>query len=175
MIQALPPDRADQPLRVSILPGRPRRRWSIADAHGSETSRYGVTIRGVSVADEVSGRLLPREGLGDLPGDPVSRRIGRDVDPHQAASLKRDNHQAVEQLEADGWHNEQVDGADVREVIAKEGLPSLRWRPASADHVFGDGRLGDIEAQLEQLAVDARCTPKWVRPAHLSNKGAQRG
>ena len=173
MVQALSADRADQPFDVSVLPGRSRCRWSVPDAHGSETSRYGMAIRGVSVADEVSGRLLPWEGLGDLSGDPVGRRIGGDVDPDQVASLKPDDHQAIEQLEADGRHDEQVDRTDVRDVIAQEGLPALRWRPASSDHVLGDGRLGDLEAQLEQLAVDARRTPKRVRLAHLANEGAQ--
>ena len=146
MIQALAADRADQPLRVSVLPRRSRRRWSVPDAHGHKTSRYSMAVRGVSVADEVSGRLLPWEGLSDLAGDPFGCWISGDVDPHQAASLKRDDYQAVEQPEAYGRHDEQIDGADVREVIAKEGPPALRRRSASACHVLGDSRLGDIEA-----------------------------
>src|SRR5215211_6980939 len=101
MIQALSADRAGQPFRVSVLPRRPRRRWSVPDTHGCQTLRYGMAVRGVSVTDEVSGRLLPGIGLADLAGDPVGRRMGGDVDPYQTASLKRDDHQAVEQLEAD--------------------------------------------------------------------------
>ena len=42
MVQAFSSDRADQPLRVPILPGRLRRRWSIADAHGRKTSEYSM-------------------------------------------------------------------------------------------------------------------------------------
>jgi hypothetical protein len=91
------------------------------------------------------------------------------------ASLKRDDHQAIEQLEANGRHDEQIDSANVRRVIAKEGLPALRRRGPSADHVLGDSRLGDVEAQLEQLAVDARGSPQWVRLAHLMNEGTQFG
>ena len=71
MVQALSPDRAEQPLRVSILPGRSRRRRSVANAHGRKTSCYGMTIRGVSVADQIAGSMLPRKGLSDLSGDPV--------------------------------------------------------------------------------------------------------
>ena len=125
MIQALSPDRADQPLRMAILPGRPRRRWSVPNAHGSKTPRYGMAIRGISVPNEVSGRLLPREGLGDLSSDPVGRRIGGDVDPDQVASLKPDDHQTMEQLEAGGRNDKQVDGADAWGMIAEKGLPSL--------------------------------------------------
>ncbi len=44
MIQALSPDRTDEPFDVPILPGRSRRRWSVPDAHGSKTSRYDMAI-----------------------------------------------------------------------------------------------------------------------------------
>ena len=159
MIQALSPDRADEAFDVSVLPRRSRCRWSIPDAHGREASCYGMTVRGVPVANEVPGRLLPGEGPGDLASDPVGRRIGRDVDPDQVASLEPDDHQPIEQLEAGGRYDEQINRTNLRDVIAQEGLPALRWRPASSDHVFGHGRLGDLEAQLEQLAVDARRSP----------------
>ena len=100
LIKAFAPNRADEAFDVSILPGRSRRGWSVPDAHGSETSRYGMAVRGVSVPDEVSGCLIPGEGLGDLAGDPFGGRIGGDVDPHEVSSLKLDDHQAIEQLEA---------------------------------------------------------------------------
>src|ERR1700730_6636184 len=173
MIQALSPDRADEPFDVPILPGRPRCGWSIPNSHGSEASRYGMAIRGISVPNEILGCLIPGEGFGDLSGDPFGGRIGGDVDPHQVASLKLDDHQGIEQLEANGRHDKHINGGDVRRMIAEKGLPALRWRPTSAYHVLGDSRLGDIEVQLEQLAVDTRRSPQWVRPAHFANKGAQ--
>ena len=107
VVQALSPDRADESFDVSILPGRSRRGWSVPNAHGSETSRYGMAVRGVSVPDEVSGCLIPGEGLGDLVGDPFGGRIGGDVDPYEVASLKLDDHQAIKQLEANGRHGKQ--------------------------------------------------------------------
>ena len=171
MVQALSPDRANESFDVSILPGRSRRGWSVPNAHGSETSRYGMAVRGVSVPDEISGCLVPGEGLGDLAGDPLGGRIGGDVDPHQVASLKLNDHQG--KLEANGRHDKHINGGDVRRVIAEKRLPALRWRPASAYHVLGDSGLGDLEAQLEQLAVDARRSSQWVDPVHLANKGAQ--
>ena len=84
-----------------------------------------MTIGGVSVADEVLGRLIPGESLGDLAGDPVGRRIGGDVDPNQVASIKADDHQSIEQPEADGRHDKHIDGGDVLGVIAEKGLPAL--------------------------------------------------
>jgi hypothetical protein len=81
VVQALPADRADQPLSVAILPRRPWRRWSVPDAHRRKTSRHGMAVRGVSVANEISGRLIPGESFGDLSGDPLSSRVGGDVSP----------------------------------------------------------------------------------------------
>src|SRR5262249_42760842 len=42
-----------------------------------------------------------------------------------------------------------------------------RWLP-SPRHVFCHGGLPDIDAKLEQFAVDPRCSPKRVRDAHIA-------
>src|SRR5437867_2320510 len=49
------------------------------------------------------------------------------------------------------------------EVIAKD-------RIAAAQHIFADTALSDVDAQFEQFAVDARCTPTGILPAHLANQ-----
>ena len=55
-------------------------------------------------------------------------------------------------------------------MIAKEGLPALRrWLP-SLCHVFCYGRLADIDAELEQLAVNPWRSPQRVGNAHLANE-----
>ena len=95
VVQALSPDGADEAFDVCVLPWRSRCCWSVADAHGRQPSRYGETIGGISVADEVLRRLFPGEGLGDLTGDPFGRRIGRDIDPDQVASLEPDDHLSI--------------------------------------------------------------------------------
>jgi hypothetical protein len=38
MIKAFPPDRANQPFRMSILPWRAGRGWAITNAHGREAA-----------------------------------------------------------------------------------------------------------------------------------------
>src|SRR3979490_2281046 len=131
MVQAFSPDRADEPFDVSILPGRARRGWSVADTHRPDPLSDDDAVGAISIADQVAGRLVPREALGDLAGDPFRGWVGGDGGPDQTASLKRDDRQAIEQLEADGPYNEQIYGGDVRGVIADKGLSSLcRWPPA---------------------------------------------
>src|SRR5262249_62223873 len=40
-------------------------------------------------------------------------------------------------------------------------------------HVFRDRRLGDLKAEHQQLAMDPRCSPLWIFPAHSSDEIAQ--
>jgi hypothetical protein len=40
---------------VSVLPGRSRRRWSVADAHRREASCHGVTVGCIPIADRYGG------------------------------------------------------------------------------------------------------------------------
>lgn len=63
-----------------------------------------------------------------------------------------------------------IDARDGVCMIAQEGLPTLRWRPTAPDHVFGHRRLGDFEAELEQLAMDAGRAPQGILVAHSSDE-----
>ena len=57
-------------------------------------------------------------------------------------------------------------------MIVEEGSPSLRARLAAPDHVLADAGLADVDAELEQLTVDARSAPEVVaahRPDQLAN------
>jgi len=54
----------------------------------------------------------------------------------------------------------------LREVVLQEGAPRLRRRVTTARHVYADTALADVDAEFEQLAVNARCTPSRILPAH---------
>jgi hypothetical protein len=41
------------------------------------------------------------------------------------ASSETDDHQAIEKLEVDGRHDEQIDSGDVWRMITEEGFPTL--------------------------------------------------
>jgi hypothetical protein len=53
-----------------------------------------------------------------------------------------------------------------------EGAPGLRGRLAAAHHVFADTGLADVDAQLEQLTVNAGCTPTRILAAHPADQVA---
>ena len=67
-------------------------------------------------------------------------------------------------------NNKQVYRRDGISMTAKEDLPTLRWWPPSLCHIFSYGRLADIDAKLEQLAVNPWRSPQRVGNAHLANE-----
>ena len=78
---------------------------------------------------------------------------------NELPSAVRQNDQAIEQFEADRGHDKQVRRGNPIRMVAEEGPPSLTRSSGTFDHVLCDGRLGDLDAKLEELAVDARRTP----------------
>src|SRR5207237_3645142 len=123
--------------------------------------------------DQVPRGLIPRERLRDLAGNPFCGRMGCDVDPDKVSAGQPDEDKDIEQIEANGRNNEQVHGGDVRCVDTQEGAPALGRRSTSLDHVLRDAGLSDLEAELEQLAMDARRTPSRIVSAHPPDQRAQ--
>jgi len=58
-------------------------------------------------------------------------------------------------------------------MVAQKRPPALPERVASPVHVLGDGRLSDRKAELQQLTVNARCTPKQILNAHPPDQRSQ--
>jgi len=57
-------------------------------------------------------------------------------------------------------------------MVVEKGLPRLRPRSPALRHVLGDHRLSDLNAKLEQFAVNARRTSQRIGQAHLSYQAA---
>src|SRR3954465_3528643 len=63
-------------------------------------------------------------------------------------------------------------GRNPLRVIAKEGLPGLKWSILPGHHVDRNRGLGDIDAQLEQLAMDPGSAPQRVLKTHSPDQVA---
>jgi hypothetical protein len=118
MIEALSPDRSDQPFCKAVLPGRPRRFGLFADAHGTNAAQGDGAIDAIVVSDQIAWCLIPREGLGELSCDPFRRRILCRVDPDQISAVQPDYDKGIMQLEPDGRDHEQVHGRGFRSMVA---------------------------------------------------------
>jgi hypothetical protein len=82
------------------------------------------------------------------------------------------NKKCEELLKGNRRNDKEINRRDPVSVVAKEGLPCLRRSISPRYHVLRDCRLGDVEAELQKLAVDMRRTPEWVLEAHSSDKVA---
>src|SRR5258708_35794513 len=149
LVHTLKPDRSDQPLGETILPGRGGRNRLVPDTHGAQSACDDRTIDAIPVADHVARSFIPRECFCDLPRNPFCGGMCRDADPDQFSAIQSHYDADVERVEPNGRDNEQVHSGDILGMITQKGAPSLAWRPASLDHVFGDTRLRDLKSELE--------------------------
>ena len=173
VVQALPADRADESLNVRILPGRSGRNGPVSNAHGAYTLNEDRPVRGIPIPNEVSMHMVPWKRLGDLARNPLRGRMARHAERHPQPSSVTYDDKTIEDLERDRRQDKQIDRRDAVGMVPKKRPPALRrWAPAAA-HIPGDCRLGDLEAELEQLAMNAWCAPERVRTAHLANERAQ--
>ena len=73
-------------------------------------------------------------------------------------------------LEPDRQHRKKVHGNHGLHVIVQKGPPGLRRWLATSRHILANTRFSDVDAELEQFAVNARCAPQRILPTHLANQ-----
>ena len=76
VVETVPTDRANEPLRVSVLPWRAWRDWSVPNAHRPNTPNENFAVGAIAIADEISRRFRPAVGFGQLLCDPLGVRVG---------------------------------------------------------------------------------------------------
>jgi hypothetical protein len=89
-----------------------------------------------------------------------------------APAIMVDDKETVEDAECDRWHCEEVHCRNRFPVILKKRTPALGWLGFSRRplHPAGDDSLGDVKAQQEKLAVNARRAPGWVLRRHTEDQ-----
>jgi len=113
-----------------------------------------------------------RQSYALAPARSTGRRwVACHLEPQQLPPAVAQYQKREQSLKRQGRNHKQY-GRDRLRVVAEECLPTLRRR-STLHHVFRDRRLGDVKAEHQQLAMDPRCSPLWVFPAHPSDKIAQ--
>src|SRR5262249_49304299 len=95
VVEAIPPDRSDHPLRISVLPWRPRRDRAVANAHGAHTPNEGWAVSTIPIANETTRCRSPAVGLGQLLGNPFRGRMGGHAQPHQLSTTMLQNQKSI--------------------------------------------------------------------------------
>jgi hypothetical protein len=97
-----------------------------------------------------------------LVGDPFRRGMRGDAEPQDLSPAMADQQQSIEKSEGDGRNDKQVHRRNAIRMVAQKRLPALgRWS-SPARHILGDAGLPNVDAELEQFAVDAWRTPQWI-------------
>src|ERR1039457_1900597 len=98
-VETFAADRADESLNASILPGRSGCDRMVPNAHRTDPLQEDSTIRGVSIPNEISRRLVPRERLCDLARDPLRGWVCRHAKRHPKSSSVTHNDKTIQNLE----------------------------------------------------------------------------
>lgn len=89
------------------------------------------------------------------------------------SSRMGEEYQGVEQLKPGRYDNEHVDSDSVMHVISQERAPGRGGELGPPRQVSADRGLADLDAEFEQLAVDAGERPKADSPG--SSGGSDHG
>ena len=87
VIEALPPDRADNPFNVGILPWRTRCRDDFIDAHGLDSGVDQQPVNAVPIPNHIAWCGVPRESFCHLLLDPGRGWMSRHAEMDDPPSL----------------------------------------------------------------------------------------
>jgi hypothetical protein len=170
VVQALASDVPHQPFHKGILPRGPRRSKYFLHAHISAHGGEVTSVDGIAIAQHIPRRLVPGKRFPHLLHSPLLRGVFRHPEVHHPASLMREHNENEQHPEARRRHSEKIDSHGLRQMIRQEGSPSLARRFAGPRQISGHRGLRHRNPQLEQLSVNAGCTPSGVGLAHAPNQ-----
>ena len=113
---------------------------------------------------------MQRPRLSAEPSIPLLVGLAVYAKMHDAPPFVAQDDKHEEDFERDCGDHEEVDRSSTIRVIAEECLPALIGIPGSPGHVLGHGGLADLEAELQELSVNARCAPQRIFQAHLPDQ-----
>jgi hypothetical protein len=78
------------------------------------------------------------------------------------AAVVGEHDEDEEEAQAGRGHGEEIDRDQVPGMVGEERPPGLRGLGAPLRHQPGHGALGHVEAELQDLAIDARGAPDFL-------------
>ena len=95
-----------------------------------------------------------------------------DIEVQNASAVVTDEEEAVEHAEGECRDREEIHRRDGFLVVPKKGEPTLGWVrvPLGPLHPARDRSFGNIKAEHEEFAVDARSSPGRVLGHHLEDQ-----
>lgn len=132
MVEALPPDAANQAFRISILPRAPWCSDHFLNLHPFQSMAEFFTVDLIPIPEQKAWRRIFGKCLDNLLRGPGCRRVSRDIEVQDLSAIVRKNDEAVQVARRGGWNREKVDRDKLTGMSAEERLPGLRggaWGP----------------------------------------------
>jgi hypothetical protein len=161
-------------LRNTVLPRTPEGNASwLASDIPHRWNHIGSKLW-VPVEQQESMGLLVGPRVSQLLCNPESIRISRHIEAENPSSVVADNEKAVQNTKRERWDSKEVHRSNGLTMIPEESQPSFRgiWISRCSPNPSRDTPFGEIEPQLEQLAVNARRSPGWILGNHTEDQGA---
>src|SRR5258708_940900 len=91
-----------------------------------------------------------------------------DVDVQDMPTVVTDDEKAIEHAEGDRRNSEKVHRGNHFPMIVEKGKPAPGgfWISRRPFHPTRDRSLRDIKTEHKELAMDARCSPRWILNDH---------
>ena len=85
------------------------------------------------------------------------------------------NEETIQELEGQRVHREEIHGHDHLAMIGEESEPAFGWIAAvpRASQISGYRALRDLEADLQELAMDLRRSPGRILHCQPTNQGTE--
>jgi len=93
-------------------------------------------------------------GLDRLERQPDLCGISGHLEMNDLSAVMTKHDQGIQDPKRRGWHNEHVDRRNVGHVVVQEATPSRGRGFGPPPQVSSNRGLADLDAQLEQFAVD---------------------
>lgn len=145
---------ANHPFDIRALPWGTWRGKHLFDSHRFHLLDEVMPENAVAVPQQITWRALPRKCFPELLSRPFGSRMRRDSEMHNPPTLVGQYQKHIQDLEPDRRHGEEIDGYKALDMVLEESPPRLGRRLATADQVFAHARFADIDAELQQLAMD---------------------
>jgi len=159
-------------LRNTVLPRTAKGRASWLASHVPYSRNHlGSKLR-VAVEWQESVRLFVDPCFSQLLYNPKCIGISRQIEMQDRTPVVADDEKAVQNTKRERWDGEEIHRRNDLAMVSEERQPSLRriWISRSSPDPPRDAPFREIETQLDQLAVNARCSPGRILGSHTEDQ-----
>src|SRR5215813_8142087 len=104
-----------------------RSRMPMASRRRMKAPPYAPSRSRIAITNNVSWRFAPTTSFGQLTGNPFSTRVRSHAEPQNFPPRMLQDKKPIQEPKRNRGNNKQVYRGDGISMIAKEGLPTLRW------------------------------------------------